>query len=122
MPSERLYPLSTVSWGARRASEIIHISTPDDRVIGRFPVQFVFEGGDNTWGFIIHVIQILIDYDAQFPSVILDANGSPVDNQSAPTQGRFVYEQPGQCLQENIFHKVSLQITKNPFPMWYRSN
>lgn len=96
MPSERKYPLAKTSWRVR-PSALVTIVTDDSRRIATFPLQFITDGGINTWRYVIEVVEMLVDHDPQLPSLISDANGVAMLPHNAPTAGEFVYTQPGQA-------------------------
>lgn len=96
MSSERQYPLAAVSWTALKPMQALSITTDDDRLIAYFPIKFIREGDVNTWRYVIQVVEMLVDRDPQFSSVIVDTEGTAMIFEEAPVPGTFMYRQPGE--------------------------
>jgi hypothetical protein len=88
------YPLALDLWDDTSAIIIRSISGTR---IATFPLEFVQRGGDNTWGFVLQVVQELVESDTGSLGVLKDTDGMSLDPSEAPWAGTFRFENIGQC-------------------------
>ena len=69
------YTKATSAWPR---GDVLHIVLAVDTVIASFPIQFVRESGDNTWGYIAFVISLLVVEEPDHPREIVDQAYDPV--------------------------------------------
>jgi hypothetical protein len=91
MPTVR-YDLAVASW---RTSEVVTITSRAGHAIAHFPLAFVRRGGDNTWSYVLSVMEDLTTRESALPWVIKDQEDVLVIPNDAPWQGTFVYEPNG---------------------------
>jgi hypothetical protein len=65
-------------------------------LIASFPCDFVRAGGDNTWQYILDMVDSVIDPEPGHPGIIRDSSGLPVDLEAPPTGGDFWFEHSGE--------------------------
>ena len=82
------YTKATSAWPR---GDILQIVSAADTVIASFPIQFVRQGGDNTWRYIAFVVSLLVIVDPAHPCVIVDAAFHPVALDEQPDAGVFRY-------------------------------
>jgi hypothetical protein len=111
MSEQVTYELAAVRW---RRSQTIDIVTRVGNQIAVFPLSFLRSCGDNTWQYVLYVVNLLVDQIRGHPGriVITDDvhaidDALPVDLQSSPTAGTFCYIQDGWsraiCLSQRSF-------------------
>lgn len=94
MASERTYQLAVHAWNAYHDSVAIQSNT--GVAIAFFPVPFIRNGGDNTWRYVLQVVNQLVESHAPHIGVIKNLEGEVLDSEAAPLSGTYVYEQTGQ--------------------------
>jgi hypothetical protein len=85
----------TTASGVWRPGGVIKIASLLDTPIASFPLDFVKDGGDNTWRYILLVVALLVDVDPEHPGHIEDPTGNVVILEQAPTSGIFIYVEQG---------------------------
>jgi hypothetical protein len=90
--SDVQYELAASSWGVRDTIDIVSVQ---NTLIASFPLEFVQRGGDNSWRYVLGVIEQLVDTVPGHASVIRDQSGADVDLEEAPWSGEFVFAQNG---------------------------
>ncbi|WOO86369.1 uncharacterized protein LOC62_08G009847 [Vanrija pseudolonga] len=65
-------------------------------VIASFPLDFVRRGGDNSWHYILAMVESVVDPEPGQFGLILDPSGLPVDMEASPTGGDFWFESGSQ--------------------------
>jgi hypothetical protein len=86
------YDLAVASW---RTPEVVTITSRSGHAIAHFPLGFIRRGGDNTWSYVLSVVEDLTVRECELPWVIKDQDDVRVDPSDAPWQGTFVYEPSG---------------------------
>jgi hypothetical protein len=87
------YELASSSWAVRDTIDIVSVQ---NTLIATFPLEFVQRGGDNSWRYVLGVIEQLVDTVPDHACVIRDQNGTHVDLAEAPWSGEFVFAQIGE--------------------------
>jgi phenolic acid decarboxylase len=99
MSEQVTYELAAVRW---RRSQTVDIVTRLGNQIAVFPLSFLLSCGDNTWEYVLYVVNLPVDqirgHDGRIvigddPQAIDDA--LPVDLQGSPTAGTYYYIQDG---------------------------
>jgi hypothetical protein len=67
----------------------------DGSTIALFPVPFVETGGDNTWQYVLDVVNQLVEPAPQHPGAIKNAAGEVLNPDAAPSSGTYLFEQQG---------------------------
>jgi hypothetical protein len=67
----------------------------DDTRIATFPIEFVQRGGDNTWRFVLKIVQELLESQSGSLPVLKDLDGGLLDLNQAPWAGTFSFEHVG---------------------------
>jgi hypothetical protein len=93
MASERSYPLSAQAWNAYR--DLITITLADGSTVAHLPVAFVRDGGDDTWGYVMRTVQLLVECDERYSCEIKGSDGLNVVLDEQPNMGSYVFSQPG---------------------------
>ncbi|RSH82996.1 hypothetical protein EHS25_005706 [Saitozyma podzolica] len=88
----RTYSLAVQSWSDQPIT--IRCFRTDER-IASFPLEFVRRGGNNTWQYVMDVVNQLVEQAAGGRPVIRTSSGEEVSLTDAPTSGVFKYEQVG---------------------------
>ena len=78
-----------------RRTEKIIIQTIHDTEIAVFPLSFIQGCSDNTWQYVLDVVNMLVVPDFERPGVIRAEDGVPVILSRPPSAGKFLFEQPG---------------------------
>lgn len=86
------YDLAVASW---RTPDVVTITSRSGHAIAHFPLAFIRRGGDNTWSYVLSVVEDLTVRECELPWVIKDQDDVRVDPSDAPWQGTFVYEPSG---------------------------
>lgn len=84
------YELAVDTWTNTDSIEIT--STYNSR-IASFPLSFIQRGGDNTWHYVLRVVDQLVEKDSDQLGVIIDTRGVAVNLDDAPSSGLYHYEQ-----------------------------
>jgi hypothetical protein len=90
------YELAVDSWVDTKSIDILSLS---DSRIATFPLAFVQRGGDNSWQYVLNVVQQLVDQIPDRPGIITDADGVPLNLADAPSSGLYRYMQPGASIE-----------------------
>lgn len=85
----------TTGSGVWRRGGVIKVLSILETNIASFPLDFVREGGDNTWRYILLVINLLVEGDPDHPGHIDNQDGTAVDLDQAPSSGIFRYVEQG---------------------------
>jgi hypothetical protein len=85
----------TTASGVWRRGGVIKILSILETIIASFPLDFVREGGDNTWRYILLAINLLVEDDPDHPGHIENQDGTAVDLDDAPSSGIFRYVEQG---------------------------
>ncbi|KIR31328.1 hypothetical protein L804_06632 [Cryptococcus deuterogattii 2001/935-1] len=93
MASERTYQLAVHAWNTYHDTVAIQSNT--GVAIAFFPVPFIRNGGDNTWRYVLQVVNQLVESHAPHIGVIKNLEGEVLDSEAAPLSGTYVYEQTG---------------------------
>ena len=93
--SERVHYIS--SPGKWRRCGVVEVVSLHDTLIASFPVDFLLSCGDNTWSFVLFVVQLLVIHDSEHPGAIYaDKHAdSAVELDRSPTEGTYRYVQSG---------------------------
>ena len=98
--SERIHYIS--SPGKWRRCGVVEVVSLHDTRIASFPVDFLESCGDNTWSFVLFVVQLLVIPDPEHPGAIYEENiaETAVQLHDSPQEGTYRYVQPGRqhCL------------------------
>ncbi|WVO21738.1 uncharacterized protein IAS62_003050 [Cryptococcus decagattii] len=84
----KTYPLALDLWDA--GSSVVIRSTNGTR-IASFPLDFISRGGDNTWSYVLYVIDQLIISESGRGRIIKDKHGRVLDPNESPSAGEFVF-------------------------------
>jgi hypothetical protein len=95
-----LYELAVDSWADTDSIDIL--SSTNSR-IASFPLAFVERGGDNTWRYVLDVVNQLVYPIPDQPGVITNTKGEPVNLADAPLKGSYRYEQLGTSSAASVF-------------------
>ena len=89
--SERVHYIS--SPGKWRRCGVVDVVSLHDTRIASFPVDFLKSCGDNTWSFVLFVVQLLVIPDSEHPGAICEENNekSTVELHHAPREGTYRY-------------------------------
>ncbi len=98
----------TSASGRWRRSGFVIIVSVHDTSIASFPIRFLQSSGDNTWSYVLHVVNLLIEVDSRYPGDIVDDHGNPVDPQDAPAAGVFRYIEQGASVSINYRRSAEL--------------
>jgi hypothetical protein len=82
------YTLAVDHW---RDTDTITIRSKQGQLIASFPVAFLQKGGDNTWGYILSVVEQLVEHPSGQTEFITDHNGEHIDVCRAPSKGDYIY-------------------------------
>jgi len=100
MSGQITYELAAVRW---RRSETVDIISRLGVQIAVFPLTFLHTCGDNTWQYVLYVVEQLVDQVRGHPGRIViedDAqvadDAVPVDLYATPTAGTYYYIQDGE--------------------------
>jgi hypothetical protein len=74
---------------------VIRNGTSSPTVIASFPLDFVRRGGDNTWQYVLDMVENVVDPEPGHPGVIRDSTGLPVNPEASPISGDFWFEHSG---------------------------
>lgn len=88
----KTYPLALDLWDA--GSSVVIRSTNGTR-IASFPLDFISRGGDNTWSYVLYVIDQLIISESGRGRIIKDEHGRVLDPNESPSAGEFVFSIEG---------------------------
>ncbi|KIR59183.1 hypothetical protein I314_05169 [Cryptococcus bacillisporus CA1873] len=88
--STTFYELAVDSW---TDTQSIEITSTSNSHIASFPLSFIQTGGDNTWRYVLKVVDQLVKKDSDQLGVIIDAHGMAVSLDDAPSSGLYHYEE-----------------------------
>nr|ODN73617.1 hypothetical protein L203_06670 [Cryptococcus depauperatus CBS 7841] len=93
-PTSRMkdYPLATSLW--TNSSSVVIRSDYDTR-IAVFPLDFIRQGGDNTWSYVLYVVRQLVVLEPDQLGQLQDENGAALDLNEAPKAGTFRFHIEG---------------------------
>lgn len=94
--SENTTTTYTTALGVWRRSGAVHISSLHETKIASFPLDFLRSCGDHTWEYILYVVSLLIEIDADHPGQLHDDQDKLIDLQNLPTSGYYHYIERGQ--------------------------
>lgn len=86
------YPLALDLWDY--SSSIVIRSMKGTR-IATFPLDFISRGGDNSWSYVLYVIDRLIISESSRGGIIKDEHGRVLDPNDSPSAGVFFFSQEG---------------------------
>jgi len=93
----------TTAAGKWRRCDFVEVVSVHDTAIASFPTNFLASCGDNTWSYILGVINLVVDADTQHPGVIYDTQHQTVDLGSAPfAGGTFRFLEQGMWFKREI--------------------
>lgn len=84
------YELAVDTW---TNTDSIEITSTSNSRIASFPLSFIQRGGDNTWHYVLRVVDQLVEKDSDQLGVIIDTRGVAVNLDDAPSSGLYHYEQ-----------------------------
>ena len=87
--SETTYEISATRW---RRSKTITISSLNDTRLAVFPLPFVQSCGDNTWQYVLNVVEQLVERQPQLSGMIFTDKDEPVNLEEPPFGGVFRYK------------------------------
>jgi hypothetical protein len=93
MALERTYQLAVHAWGTYH--DAITIQSISGSTIALFPVPFIRAGGNNTWRYVLEVVNQLIEPDPNHCGVLKVDAEEVLDLDAAPSSGVYVYVQQG---------------------------
>ena len=86
------YDLAVNLW---RSSEIVVVRDSGGRNIGLFPVAFIRDGGDDSWGYIFSVLTMLVDIPEGISWSVKNDYGNIMSEGSSPVAGAYTMEMSG---------------------------
>jgi hypothetical protein len=89
------YEKAIGSWNSPQ----IEIISLDGKAIARIPYAFLTRGGDNTWSYILHVVQQLVRETGGW----IYLSGSPIDLGLPPSPGVYIYAVDGEMSLKMIY-------------------
>jgi hypothetical protein len=92
---------------------VIRNGTTSPSVIASFPLDFVRRGGDNTWQYILDMVENVVDPEPGHPATIRDSTGLPVNPDAPPISGEFWFEHSGEY---SVLH--SSRFDPHKFLLW----
>jgi hypothetical protein len=87
--SSTYYERGVDSWESR---ESVVVRSRDSTIVASFPLSFIQRGGDNTWGYVLEVVDQLVNTDATHPWTIRDHEDQVVDRRQPPRAGIFWFD------------------------------
>lgn len=100
------YKLAIEGW-AESERIVIRNRMTSPSVIASFPLDFVWAGGDNTWQYILDMVENVVDPEPGHPGIITDSAGLEVDLEASPTCGDFWFKHSGEHLKPAGVGRVS---------------
>jgi hypothetical protein len=90
--ADATYERAIACW--RRAGHVA-IRSINDYEIAVFPLKFVATGGDNSWRYVLSVVEQLVETVPEHPGMIFTNGATPeaVDLDGPPHEGVFLYKQ-----------------------------
>ena len=85
-----MYDGAITRW--RRCSRVI-VNTESGVRLAAFPVTFLEQCGDNTWSYVLHVLNLLVEPVDGCPGVVVDDAGAFVVGDQSPEAGNYKYKQ-----------------------------
>ncbi len=86
------YDLAVNLW---RSSETVAVRDVGGRNVGLFPLAFIRDGGDNSWGYIFSVIKMLVDIPEGGRWSVKDVNGEEMSEHTSPVAGLYTLQSSG---------------------------
>ena len=86
------YDLAVNLW---RSSETLVIRDSGGRIVALFPLVFIRDGGDDSWGYIFTVLKMLVDIPEGDSWSIKDDRGEIPSEASSPIAGAYTIEMSG---------------------------
>ncbi|WOO86374.1 uncharacterized protein LOC62_08G009851 [Vanrija pseudolonga] len=86
-----MYDLAIHSWSD--SDNLTVVSTNGTR-IASFPLGFIRRGGDNSWRYVVDIVDLLIVRQGDQCTPLEDQYGVSVDLDSPPMAGTFIYRLP----------------------------
>ena len=83
---QKQYPTADHFW---KSSQLIVILSPSGQPIGRLPVQFVRDGGDNTWHYVLDIVSMVLENGSG--GHLESKEGKPVEASAAPEAGTYTF-------------------------------
>nr|ODN94504.1 hypothetical protein L204_04637 [Cryptococcus depauperatus CBS 7855] len=93
-PTSRMkdYPPAISFW---KDSSSVVIDSDHDTRIAIFPLDFIRQGGDNTWSYVLYVVRQLVVLEPDQLGQLKDENGAELDLNEAPEAGTFRFHIEG---------------------------
>nr|ODN89885.1 hypothetical protein L204_06162 [Cryptococcus depauperatus CBS 7855] len=86
------YPLAISFW---KDSSLVEINSDHGTFIAAFPLDFIRQGGDNTWSYVLFVVRQLVVLEPDQLGQLQDENGVELDLNEAPKAGTFCFHVEG---------------------------
>lgn len=86
------YDLAVNLW---RSSETVVVRDSDGRNVGLFPLAFIRDGGDNSWGYIFSVLRMLVDIPEGSRWSVKNTYSEIMSEDSSPVAGAYTLQSPG---------------------------
>lgn len=102
------YELAVDTW---TDTDSIEITSASNLRIASFPLSFVQTGGDNTWRYVLKVVDQLVEKGSDQLGVIIDTHGVAVSLDDAPSSGLYHYEQTRKSILFQFPQAICINIT-----------
>jgi hypothetical protein len=103
MPPKRTEVTYTTALSRWRRQGAVRIISVLDTPLATIPMQFLEQGGDNTWSYIQFIISLIIVEDAGHPGGFYTLENEPVVLTSVPAAGKFRFVEYGEsCLYSTV--------------------
>ncbi len=89
------YPLSVNSWRAGRNSVVVSCQK-SQQIIGSFPLEFVRQSGDDSWEYVLGVLEQLVEPLPAGPVTLMSEDGRDIDMGGRVYGGKFYYRRSGE--------------------------
>jgi hypothetical protein len=83
------YERAVDSWGSY---ESVVLRSRDGTIVASFPLPFIQRGGNNTWGYILDVVDRLVNTDPNHPWAVRDHEDQVVDPTQPPRGGLYLFD------------------------------
>jgi hypothetical protein len=103
---QQTYLLTVHSWKTSSEPILIRCSRTEE-LIASFPLEFVQRSGDDSWQYVLDVVNQLVELSPGHPPTIRDSAGVPVQMAEHVSGGIYWYEQAGQSFKHLSFTTAS---------------
>jgi hypothetical protein len=86
----------TTAAGVWRRGGVVEVMSIKDTLIASFPLDFIIDGGDNTWRYVCQAVALLIEVEPGHEGLLVDNDDTAVNVDDPPTAGIYRYIEHGQ--------------------------